>query len=143
MLGENLWKNPGSSWDSTPANTRQMLLLSYWAGASLVPRPSWSSVCRLQYYNAGEGLVKLSHVVWRTWTCEGVAHSWKNSKLVSALLIANTDHRTTERSTSERLSDVSWIQKAVLQLYRRNVPLLHTSRYIIPRDSVLPGLPPH
>jgi len=30
--------------------------------------------------NAGEGLVKLGHVVWRTWTCGGVAHSWKNSK---------------------------------------------------------------
>ena len=31
--------------------------------ASLIPRPSHPSVCRLQYYNAGEGLVKLSHVV--------------------------------------------------------------------------------
>ena len=30
--------------------------------------------------NAGEGLVKLSHVVLCTWTCGGVAHSWKNSK---------------------------------------------------------------
>ena len=30
--------------------------------ASLVPRPSRPSVCRLQYYK-GEGLVKLSHVV--------------------------------------------------------------------------------
>jgi len=40
------------------------------------------------------------------------------------------------------LSNVSWIQKAALQLYGRNVPLLHTSRYVIPRDSVLPGLPP-
>jgi len=30
--------------------------------------------------NAGEGLVKLSHVVWRTWTCGGVAPSRKNSK---------------------------------------------------------------
>ena len=30
--------------------------------------------------NAGEGLVKLSHVVWRTWTCGGVAHSRRNSK---------------------------------------------------------------
>jgi len=30
--------------------------------------------------NAGEGLVKLSHMVWRTWTCGGVAHSRKNSK---------------------------------------------------------------
>ena len=26
--------------------------------------------------NAGEGLVKLSHVVGRTWTCGGVAHSF-------------------------------------------------------------------
>ena len=25
--------------------------------------------------NAGEGLVKLSHLQWRTWTCGGVAHS--------------------------------------------------------------------
>ena len=31
-------------------------------------------------YNTGEGLVKLSHVVWRTWTRGGVAHSQKNSK---------------------------------------------------------------
>jgi len=30
--------------------------------------------------NAGEGLVKLSHVVWRTWTYGGVAHPRKNSK---------------------------------------------------------------
>jgi len=64
---------------------------------------------------------------------------------VSALLIANTDRRTTERSTSDSLGDISWIQKAALQLYRRNGPLLHTSRYIyiITCDSVLPGLCPH
>ena len=31
--------------------------------------------------------------------------------------IANTDRRTTERSTSDSLGDVSWIQKAALQLY--------------------------
>ena len=43
----------------------------------------------------------------------------------------------TERSTSGSLGDVSWIQKATLQLYRRNVPLLHS-----PGMSVLPGLPP-
>jgi len=47
----------------------------------------------------------------------------------------------TERSTSDSLGDVSWIQKAALQLYRRNVPLLHMSRYVTARDSVLPGLP--
>jgi len=51
------------------------------------------------------------------------------------------DHRTTERSTSDSLGDVSWIQKAALQPYRRNVPLLHTSRYVIPRDSVYQAFP--
>ena len=60
---------------------------------------------------------------------------------MSALPIANTDCRTTECSTSDSLGDVSWIQKAASQLYRKNVPLLYTSRYIIPCDSVLPGLP--
>jgi len=45
---------------------------------------------------------------------------------VSAL-IANMDRRTTEHLTSDSLGDVSWIQKAALQLYRRNVPLLHMS----------------
>ena len=49
-----------------------------------------------------------------------VAHSWKNSKRVAMLPITNTDCRTTERSTSDSLGDVSWIQKAALQLYRRN-----------------------
>ena len=49
--------------------------------------------------------------------------------------------RTTERSTSDSLGDISWTQKATLQLYRKNVPLLHTSRYVTARDSVLPGLP--
>ena len=38
----------------------------------------------------------------------------------------------TERLTSDSLGDV---QKAALQLYRRNVPLLHTSGYIIARDQ--------
>jgi len=38
------------------------------------------------------------------------------------------------------LGDVSWIQKATLHLYRKNVPLLDTSRYmcIIACDSGLP-----
>ena len=41
-----------------------------------------------------------------------MAHSQKNNKQASALLIANTDRRRTERSTSDSLGDVSWIQKA-------------------------------
>jgi len=36
----------------------------------------------------------------------------------------------TERSTSDSPGDVSLIQKAALQLYRRNVPLLHTSYHV-------------
>ena len=62
--------------------------------------------------NVGEGLVKLSRVQCRTWTCGGVAHSQKNCKWVRVLPIANTDHRTTEHSVSDSLSDVSWVQKA-------------------------------
>jgi len=64
--------------------------------------------------NVGERLVKLSHVQWPTWTCGGVAHSWKNWS-ECALPIANTDPRTTEHSTSDRLGNVSWVQKAALQ----------------------------
>jgi len=60
---------------------------------------------------------------------------------VNVLQITNTDYRTTERSTSDSLGNVSWVQKATLQLYRRNVPFLHTSRYVIAHDSVIPGLP--
>jgi len=50
---------------------------------------------------------------------------------VSVLPITNTDHGKTEHLISDSLGNISWIQKATLQLYRRNVPLLHTSRYVI------------
>ena len=44
--------------------------------------------------NVGEGLVKLSHVVWRTWTCGGVAHSRKTaSKQVPYRLQTRTVER--------------------------------------------------
>jgi len=33
----------------------------------------------------------------------------------------------TEHSTSNSLGDVSWVQKAALQMYRRNVPIPHMS----------------
>jgi len=32
-------------------------------------------------------------------------------------------------------ADVSWVQKATSQLYRRNVPLVHTSRHVTARDQ--------
>ena len=42
---------------------------------SLIPRPSPLAFVACST-NAGEGLVKLSHVQWRTWMCGGVAHSF-------------------------------------------------------------------
>ena len=70
-----------------------------------------------------------------------IEHLWGNHQLPSKVfflnvlfkltptydIIANMDRRMTELSTSDDLSNVSWVQKAALQLYRRNVPLLHTS----------------
>jgi len=41
--------------------------------------------------------------------------------------IATTEQAATEQSTSGSLDDISWVQEAASQLYRRNVPLLHTS----------------
>jgi len=55
---------------------------------------------------------------------------------VSVLLITNTDRRTTERSTSDSLGDVLWVHK----LYRRNVPLLHTSLHVISFTRHFPAL---
>ena len=68
-------------------------------------------------------MVKLSHVrldMWRSGT-------FPEKQQVSVLLIPNTDCRMTERSISDSLCDVSWVHKAAIQLYRRNVPLLHMS----------------
>jgi len=82
--------------------------------------------------NAGKGLVKLI-------TCNdipGRVEEWHiPGRTMSALPITNTDCRTTEHLTSDSLGDDSWVQKAALQLCRRNVPLLHTSRYVIARDQ--------
>jgi len=44
--------------------------------------------------------------------------------------------RLSTRHQTDLATFLGWILKAALQLYRRNVPLLHTSRYVIPRDSV-------
>jgi len=56
-----------------------------------------------------------------------VAHSWKSLKLVSMLLIATTDHGSTELSNQCSLGNIFPVQKAAIQLYRKNVPLLHMS----------------
>ena len=44
---------------------------------------------------------------------------------VSALPITITEYGATEHSTSGSLGNVSWVQKATSQLYRRNVPHFH------------------
>ena len=74
--------------------------------------------------------------VWRSATFPEKKNKKKNSNYVSVLLIANTDRTASEHSTSHSLADISWTQKATLQLYWRNMPLLHMSRY----DSALPVL---
>ena len=106
--------------------------------ARLIPRPSHPSVCCLQYYLGGRPS-KTDLTQWRTWTCGGVAHSRKNRKWMhyrSKPMV----HRT-ECSTSDSLGNVSWVQEAALQLYRRNVPLLHMSRYIITHDQSYQAFP--
>ena len=95
-----------------------------------------------QFYQAFSHVSNASNKCWgeKAWV-RGYWHCTPNSIwLVSVLPIINTDHRTTESSTSDSLGAVSWVQKATLQLYRRNVPLLHTSTYVTACDSVLPGL---
>ena len=55
------------------------------------------------------------------------------------------DHRITEHSTLDNLSDVSWVQKAALQLYRKKCatpPHIHlTSKYIVARDQFYHAFP--
>jgi len=47
--------------------------------------------------------------VWRTGT-------FPEKQQGSVVVIANTGRRMTEHSTSDSLHDISWIQKAALQL---------------------------
>ena len=87
--------------------------------------------------NAGEGLVKLSHLdVWRsdTFLCTAVKRFSESKKRRQDCLMS-----------SAQLFYGPYLQSVAHSLTCRfcgNVPLLHTSRYVIPRDSVLPGLPP-
>ena len=89
--------------------------------------------------NAREGLVKLSHLVWRTWTCGGVVvYSCK-----AAFWIQDTLLRLSDVLRSVVLRSVFAIGSTLTCCFSGNVPLLHKSTYIIRRDSVLPGFPQH
>ena len=90
--------------------------------------------------NAGEGLVKLSRGmtyldVWRSGTF--LLYSCKAAFWIQ-------ESRQDCLMTSAQLFYGPCLQSVVHSLtccFCGNVPLLHTSRYVIPRDSVLPGLP--
>ena len=92
---------------------------------SLLPRPSHPSVCHLQHWRGGRPDKSL-HMQWRTWTLGGrvkeyVAHSQKTHKCAT---------ECSHSPLSSWVVDIWqswWVQKAAPQLYRRNVPLLHTS----------------
>ena len=94
--------------------------------------------------NAGEGLVKLSHVVRRTWTCGGVAHSFSTA----VKRLSESKKRCQDCLMSSAQSFYIYgpclqsVAHSLTCCFSRNMPLLHTSRYVIPRDSVLLGLPP-
>jgi len=89
----------------------QLHLLHLWP--SLKPWPSHPSIYRLQYQHRGRaGKMKLIMCidihehwvdVWRSDTF------WKNCKEVSVLPITNMHCRTTERSTSDSLGNISWV----------------------------------
>jgi len=92
--------------------------------------------------NAGKGLVNLSHVVWRTWMSGGVAHSFCTS--VKQLSESKKCRQDCLMSSAQSFCGpcLQLIVHWLICCFSRNVPLLHTSRYVIPHDSVLPGLPP-
>ena len=87
--------------------------------------------------NVWEGLVKLSHVQWRTWTCGGVAQSWKSRKWAHYRLQTQTVQQLSVWHQTV-LATFLGFRKPLYSLYRSNVPHLHTSRYITARDSGLP-----
>ena len=62
-------------------------------------------------------------------------------KTVSESATNRKHRRMTEHLTSDSLGDTSWVQKAALQLCRRNVSLLHPSRYVTVRDQFYQAFP--
>jgi len=86
--------------------------------------------------NVGEGLVKLI-------TCNdipGLVEEWHLPGKTASKWVRYQHTQTVERLRAW-YQTVSWVQKATLQLYRRNVPLLHMSRYVIARDQFYQTFP--
>ena len=73
---------------------------------------------------------KTDHMQWRTWMLGECVEEWHVPRKTASKWVhyqSQNDHGTAEHLTSGSLGDTSWVQKAALQLYRKNVPLLHTS----------------
>jgi len=82
--------------------------------------------------NAGEGLVKLSHMVWHTWTCGGVAHFFCTA--VKRLSESKKRHQDCLMSSAQPFYGpcLQSVAHSFTCCFSGNVPLLHTSRYVIP-----------
>ena len=83
----------------------------------------------------GEDLVKLTYLdVWRDGTF--LLYSCKVD-----FWIQETSTRLSDVERSVVLQSVLAISSAIACCFSRNMPLLHTSRYVIARDSVYKALP--
>ena len=104
------------------------LLLVECMKLSLVPTPAFVACST----NTGEGLVKLSHLVWHTWTCGGVAHSRKTaSKWVCY---------QSQTQTIERLS--AWHQTVLATFLGFRKPLYSCTKGMC-HSSIGPGISHH
>ena len=62
---------------------------------------------------------------------------------MSALPTTNTNHGVTECLTSASLGDISWVQKAASQLYRRNMALLDMFTHHVTAHDQFYQVSPH
>jgi len=81
--------------------------------------------------NAGEGLVKLSHVQWRTRMCGGVAHSWKSRKWVGY------------RSQTQTVQQLSAQHQTVLATFLGFRKPLYSCTEVMCHTSTRPGTSLH
>ena len=139
-------KSPGVSGSTISSSNSCWFLASLLQGFFGNPLASYPGLLTPAFVacstNAGEGLVKLSHVVWCTWTCGRVVHSFCTTV---KRLSESKKRRQDCLMSSAQLFYGPCLQSVAHLLtccFSGNVPLLHTSRYVIPHDSVLPGLPP-
>ena len=98
---------------------------------SLIPRPPSHPVFVACSTNAWEGLVKLSHVQRRTWTCGGVAQSWKSRK------------RVHYRSQTQTVQQLSVRHQTVLATFLGFRKPLYSCTEVMCHTSTCPGTSLH